>query len=671
MNLSYALRTRKNQRRKQKQLPIHPTLPPPLQMSHLGPGTDFFRYINGNWIRKAQVPPYISSYGISEEVEELIASKINLILQTCIRKSKEPLQSKHSDLEKYQHGIGLVAQSALHRGEQKHSVATVKKIVRNFDCLRTPEDIGASMGELAKYKIKGLFWIYGEYQTSKNTEYQINLGIGSVGLPDSSYYSGTGPGKTRTLIHYAKLLDELGEKFEIPNLRDSINIEKELSKMIHESVSDDKYETTGSALVKNFPDIPWGAFFESLGLEDWKTKTIFVDSKTWVNYVQELFRKMSLESWKLIFSLEVILHSIQYLPPPFDDLHFGFFRKELRGQSSKMPQDRLTINAIGDWMTPFLSRLYVENYISENLKKKAYSFAKEIQHSAYERMDQVDWLSSKSRDAAKEKIDKMRMTIAYPDSFRSLKMPHLQNHNFIENLFSLGSWRTEVEFNRLGELRKKQKDWDESVFAVNAYYFPTGNEIVVPSGSLEWPFYDETDQLLGFNYGGLGAILGHEMTHGFDEDGKEYDPDGIRKRWWSQADINAYVKKSEELIALFNKQKILGHRVNGSLTLSENIADLGGLAIALDALRVHLEKEKRTDQEKKEAYKQFFTAFAISWRIKEKKTKILQGLFVDRHAPAFLRVNLIVSQFQEWYDAFDIKEKDPMYIAPEKRIRIF
>ena len=667
MNPSYALKTRKNQRK----LPIRPTLPPPLQMSHLGPGTDFFRYINGNWIRKAQVPPYISSYGISEELEELIASKINSIIQSCIRKSNETLGPNKSDLEKYQHGIGLVAQSALDRSDQKHSVTTIKKILRNFDCLRNPEDIAASLGELAKYKIKGLIWIYGEYQNSKDTEYHLNLGVGSVGLPDSSYYSGTGPGKTRTLIHYGNLLDELGKKFEIPTLSESISIEKELSKMIHDSLSDDRYETTGSGLVKQFPDIPWEAFFNSLGLEDWKTKTIFVDSKTWIQYLQELFRNLSLENWRLLFSLEVILHSIQYLPPPFDDLHFRFFRKELRGQSSKMPQNRLTINAIGDWMTPFLSRLYVEKYVSEKLKKKAYEFAKEIQHSAYERMDEVDWLSSKSRAAAKEKIDKMIMTIAYPDSFRSLKMPDLQSHNFLQNLLNLGSWRTEVEFQRLGELRKKQKDWDESVFAVNAYYFPTGNEIVVPSGSLEWPFYDETDQLLGFNYGGLGAILGHEMTHGFDEDGKEYDPDGIRKRWWTQADTDAYTKKSEELIALFNKQKIFGHRVNGSLTLSENIADLGGLAIALDALRVRLEKEKRGDKEKKEAYKQFFTAFAISWRVKEKRAKILQGLFVDRHAPAFLRVNLIVSQFQEWYDAFDIKDSDPMYIEPEKRIRIF
>jgi predicted metalloendopeptidase len=617
------------------------------------------------------VPPYISSYGISEEVEELIASKIDGILKNCIKKSKEPVRDNESDIEQYQRGIGLVAQSALHPGEQKHSVDTVKQILKSFDCLRGPEDVARTMGELAKYKIKGLLWVYGEYQNNKGTEYHLNIGVGTVGLPDASYYLGTGPGKTRTLLHYAKLLDDVGKRFDLSRLRDCVAIEKQISEAIQNSLGDEKHETTGAGLARSFPDIPWAPLFEALGLEDWKTQTIFVDSKTWLYYLQELFRAMTLESWKLIFSLEVILHSLEYLPPPYDDLHFRFFRRELRGQTSKIPQNRLTIDAVGDWMTPFLSRLYVIHYVPEHLKEIASVFAKEIKNAAYERMDAVDWLSPKSREAAKKKIKKMITTVAYPDSFRSLKLPSLQSHNFIQNLLSLGAWRTGIEFHRLGELRSKQKDWDESVFAVNAYYFSTGNEIVIPSGSLEWPFYDESDRLLGFNYGGLGAILGHEMTHGFDEDGKEYDPDGFRKRWWGQADIRAYAKKAEDLITLFGKQKIFGYHVNGSLTLSENIADLGGLAISLDALRVRLEKERRSEQEKKEAYKQCFIAFAISWRIKEKRAKILQGLFVDRHAPAFLRVNLIVSQFQEWYDAFDIKESEPMYIEPEKRIRIF
>jgi putative endopeptidase len=161
------------------------------------------------------------------------------------------------------------------------------------------------------------------------------------------------------------------------------------------------------------------------------------------------------------------------------------------------------------------------------------------------------------------------------------------------------------------------------------------------------------------------------MTHAFDKEGKEYDPDGFPKKWWTPGDNRAYNKKTKSLIQLFSSQTILDHPVSGSLTLSENIADLGGMAIALDALRDTLDKKKVSEEESKKAYQQFFLSYAVSWRVKEKPEKTLQSLFLDHHAPPRLRVNLIVSQFDEWYNAFDITEKDPMYIPPEKRIRIF
>jgi putative endopeptidase len=240
----------------------------------------------------------------------------------------------------------------------------------------------------------------------------------------------------------------------------------------------------------------------------------------------------------------------------------------------------------------------------------------------------------------------------------------------LENLLQLGAWQTAYEISRLGEKRVNQKDWDEPVFAVNAYYYTQSNEMVIPLGSLYWPFYSSTAPL-GWNYGGLGCILAHESTHAFDKEGKEYDPDGFPKKWWTPSDNRAYNKKTKSLIQLFSSQKILDNAVSGSLTLSENIADLGGMAIALDALRKHLEQHKVSEEDCKKAYQQFFLSYAVSWRVKEKPEKTLQSLFLDHHAPPSLRVNLIVSQFDEWYKAFDILETDPMYIPPEKRIRIF
>jgi len=282
-------------------------------------------------------------------------------------------------------------------------------------------------------------------------------------------------------------------------------------------------------------------------------------------------------------------------------------------------------------------------------------------------METVEWLQPSTRDKAAKKIKAMRLSIAYPDEFAELKAPRLSKNNLIDNLIAMGEWRSDYELGRLGEHRDDQKDWDDPVYAVNGYYYSEANELVIPSGSLLEPFFSES-RPLGWNYGGVGAIIGHEMTHAFDEEGCEYDENGRKKKWWSPTDTRNYEKITRHLVKMFNEHSLMHHHIDGKLTLSENIADLGGLAIALDALNVRLQGEDADI--KKAAYKQFFTAYAVSWRIKERTKKQLQGLFMDKHAPTPLRVNLVVNQFQEWYDAFNISS-GLMFLPLDKRLRIF
>jgi putative endopeptidase len=270
----------------------------------------------------------------------------------------------------------------------------------------------------------------------------------------------------------------------------------------------------------------------------------------------------------------------------------------------------------------------------------------------------------------KEKVEKMILSIAYPDSFAVTPLPLVNPECLLETIFSLGIWKTDDDIRRLGTKRKQQKGWEDPIYAVNGYYYSEANELIIPAGSLLSPFYDESKPL-GWNYGGVGVVMGHEITHAFDEEGKEYDPAGHRKSWWLPQDKKNYEEKTKQIIKVYSSQRIFGKPVDGKSTLSENIADLGGLAIALDALNLELEKRKSSLEERKQAYRQFFISYAVSWRVKEKKEKQIHALLVDRHAPTPLRVNLIVNQFQEWYDAFDVKEGDPMFVDPKKRLQIF
>jgi putative endopeptidase len=630
-------------------------------------GSDFYKFVNGKWLRSVNVPPYISSYGISEELEQSIKKTLQQIIQRCIQKSKESLPEASYE-DSIEISLGNIALSALNPKVQKKSVKSLETLCLNLRCMRDSIDIARTMGELTKYKIPGMFWLYSQYENQNKTKYTYTIGVGKVGLPDLSYYKKTAPGKSKTLLKYANLLQTVGKMFDIENLSSVLPLEELLAGSIQKSFSEKTFEMKGSELAKEFPHIPFETLFMSIGLSEWKTEHFFVDSRNWMETIQKLFQFLPLDMWKLLFATEIILHFLPYLPPPFDDLHFQFFRNYLRGQTEKIPQKDLTVNLLQEWMSPFLSKLYVKYQDPSDTKRETGKFVKQLITATKDRLEETEWLQPTTRKKAVEKVEKMIPSIAYPDSFAKLTVPMTKPDNLVENLLTIGTWQTSYEISRLGEKRDEQKDWDEPIFAVNAYYYSQSNEIVIPLGSIYWPFYSHTAPL-GWNHGGLGCILAHEITHAFDKDGKEYDPDGFPKKWWTPSDNRAYNKRTKNLVQLFSQEKILDHPVSGSLTLSENIADLGGMAIALDALDKELEKNKEKD--KKKAYQQFFLSYAVSWRVKEKPEKVLQSLFLDYHAPPSLRVNLIVSQFDEWYEAFDITEKDPMYIPPEKRICIF
>jgi putative endopeptidase len=264
----------------------------------------------------------------------------------------------------------------------------------------------------------------------------------------------------------------------------------------------------------------------------------------------------------------------------------------------------------------------------------------------------------------------MNLGISHPETLPHIEFPNLITDNALKNVYLLNESRVNFYIQKVSEGAKPLDEiWEDPPYVVNAYYYNELNEFFLPAGTLQFPFYIQDKKKVGWNYGGLGAIIGHEMTHAFDEEGKKYISAGIKKDWWTRKDTLRYNKMTAALVTLFNKNKILGNPVDGSLTLSENLSDLGGLGIALDAL--HEELKGATDQEKNHQLREFFLSYAVSWRVKQRHRRILQNLFLDVHAPADLRVNNIVCHFQEWYDCFGVKTGNALYIPPEERIVIF
>jgi putative endopeptidase len=628
--------------------------------------SDFYQCVNRSWLRSVHVPPFKSAFGVSEEIEQVIEKQLFGIAW----ESQQIFRNSHST-KTISGLIGALVDSVVKTAVQPKNIHALQFHIGRLGCIESKENVAKVMGEFCRAKIGTLLRIDGTYLDAQDGKYCLQIRRGTIGLPDKLYYEDKSVGRLKTLDAYKQYLQNVSNRLGLPSLDAAIEAEKKLAPYIlMKRVSETEKVNHGSDLEDKYVHIPWNELFQAYGVKDWKRRVFEIESMEWLTILNLLFKEEDIQFWRTMFITELIHHCVPYLPPPFDDYHYEFYRKRLRGQAQKLPQKYLMLEVLADYATPFLSKLYKERYLTSRFRDTAQAFAKEIKTAAVHRLGSVEWLQPKTRKAAQEKVEAMLLSIAYPDSFAVAPLPQINPDCLIENILSLSIWKTEQDIHRLGTTRKDQKGWDDPIFAVNGYYYAENNELIIPAGSLLPPFYQESKPL-GWNYGGVGVIMGHEITHAFDEEGKEYDPRGYRKSWWTSEDKKKFADYTKDIIHVFSKQKILGHPVDGESTLSENIADLGGLAIALDALNLELEKRKASLGERKEAYRQFFISYAVSWRIKERPEKQIQGLLVDRHAPTPLRVNLIVNQFQEWYDAFDIKEGDPMYIDPKKRLQIF
>lgn len=642
---------------------------PPVQRT-TRPGDDFYKYVNGNWLHHVNIPTYRSSFGVSEEIELQIEKQIQKILDRAYsfsEKGKTPSNKYETMLDV----VGRFMLSAMRPSKQVNSIQYLLEGTRSLYCIKTSEDISSHFGIFNRYGIPTLINIGIFERKIPRPENYLVIGPGSLGLPDLSYYNATAPGKSRTLMAYVKLCREVSERLHIQDVSKAIHIESIIAPILHKAQSDSYVDMKGSELLKKYPDLDWNTLFEHYGLEgsSWKEKPIRVYSPRWFRFLQTAMKKWPSQTWSSLFTMEMILHALPCLPPPFDDLHFELFGKVLRGQAQKLPQTQLALNLARLILRIPLSYLYIHDFTEKGLKEEIVDFAETIRKHAIKRVEAMDWMEKNTKEIAKEKIKLMKFSISHQTAFPDIKLPDLITDNFLKNIYLLSEMNTESQIYLFSHSTESVDIWNDPPYTVNAYYYNETNEFILPAGSIKWPFYTEDKNCIGWKYGGLGAIIGHEITHAFDIYGKLYKPSGEKEQWWTRSDNTQYNKKTRELIELFDKGRIFKHPVDGYMTLSENISDLGGLSIALDSLKNEI--SHFSEAEKRSQLRDFFISYAISWRIKQRPKKAIQSLFLDVHAPAEYRVNFIVSHFDEWYDTFQVVTTDNLYIPPEERVKIF
>ena len=607
------------------------------------PGKDFYEYVNGDWLGKVLIPPHLNDMSVSGEVERCVSNVTKRILE-------ESSAGVFADIRS----------SCFHGGA--NSVEYLRDVLKGVDCMKSTADVFDALFTLCKRGVTGLFDIgtYAEPGADKTVRLFLS---GSICSLKRAYYS-----DTKIMYHYKALLHKLSGDFHIDGLEKIVPTERVFVEQFVRIGRNLRTRVKGSGLERKFPSIPWSRLFEIIGVPEWKKMILYYTDPSWIRFVGAKVRSVPIKYWKWYIARCYIIGSLAYLPAPYSDYNFEFFGKVLMGQKAKMPKEDLLVKVVHTHMMDDFSRVFWEKAGDPKLVAEVDEFAKTLVESAKERLETVDWLGYKTRRLAIKKVDNMMIQTVRPAEWTEVPRVVLDPRNLLKNIHTLGSRSLDILLGRLG---KEYTFWEEPLYAVNAFYFSSTNKMIIPYASCLPPFYFAGGDV-AWNYGSLGSVIGHELCHGFDEEGKEIDEDGEKKRWWTRKDNLHYNQRTRGLMKLFSHEKIHGKHVSGRDTLSENIADLGGLGIALQALKDALQNKGIVDPIKvKEEYKKFFVSFAVSWRTTLREKKIDRALATDPHSPPYLRVNLVVRQFDEWYFAFDVREGDAMYVKPEDRIRIF
>lgn len=632
---------------------------PPVDKT-IPPGDNFYLYVNRRWQRSVHIPSYAGSFGISEEIEE----KVRADLLATIHK----LPTSHP--------LALFKKSILNHHVQDNNVRDLRRFLQSFDCLRDREELGRQIGYLNRIQSRAPLTFTVNADTYRSSICRVHIYEATMGLPAKHYY--VAKPQNRTILHYGTVLKRAGELLDIDRLDDAVSIERSVLPVLSSADSlqnpiESYLPKTLAELCKEWKEIPWETLLLGWGMPTdlIRSSTFIVTNTKYLDHLNHMFRTYSMDLWRTWLRACVVLTFLEYLPPPFDNMHYELFQKRLRGSAQKMPQHRLMLITLQRFAPQALGRAFVEDHISERVKDEAMSMVRRLKTATVARIRGLSWMTAATKKTAVDKIRAMRFQVAYPSEWYSeFTGVTVDPERMFQNIVNLSVKDTVRMINTLGMGCGDRDTWQDGAFDVNAYYYPDQNRLVIPGGMLRSPFFD-LRRSVAWNYGGIGAAIGHEITHGFDADGKNFDVRGNYKEWWTAKDNDAYEEITKDLMDLYDGAEYLGGKVDGHLTLSENIADLGGMAIALQALHAYLKEHGDSPRETLEAYRDFFESYAISWRNKDRPKKAKQSLFLDVHAPAPLRVNNIVRQFREFYEAYGIKEGDAGWIPEKRRVQLW
>lgn len=634
------------------------------------PGADFYRYANGNWLKNNPIPASESRWGSFN----LVAERNNLVLRQIL---EDAAANKHAEPGSVKDKVGAFYRIFL--DTNKRESMGIKPISAELSAINKLANKQQLMELIANFHKKGIRCFFGFYvgQDLKNsTTYISYISQGGLGLPDRDFYFKTDSKSVFIREEYVKHINAMNTLYGFGSnqigesiLQFETSLAKNAMNRTERRNQEKQYNKRSlKQLMDNYPDVNLGYYFQLHKLP--KFDSLIVSQPAFFEALNEIIKTNSLDEIKLYLKWCLMNNSAAYLDKKIEAQNFHFYSTILTGTKDQKPLWKRGIAAANNVVGDLLGMLFVEKTFSPDSKKRVNSMVDDIVEAFKVRLNGLTWMSNETRQKALLKLASFNRKFGYPDKWKDYSGLEIKEDSYIENIYRANEFGFNDMVSNLGKPIDRNR-WGMTPQTVNAYYSPTLNEIVFPAAIMQPPFFDAmADDAV--NYGSIGAVIGHELTHGFDDQGAKYGADGNLKSWWTNEDKEKFEAKTKVLVNQFNNFYVSDSlHINGELTLGENIADLGGLTIAYEAYQMRLKKNPGNIINGFTPEQRFFIGFAQIWKNNVRPEALRQLILTDPHSPGEFRVIGTLSNMPQFYEAFGIKEGDKMYRKSEERANIW
>jgi putative endopeptidase len=654
---------------------ISQTLTPGINLSYIdstvNPRNDIYKFANGKWLNTQKIPDSDGSWGSFNEINERNVANLKALM-TYVSNDVKALSGTNNQKLRDFYLTAIDSAKA-----DKEGVKPISADLASIDAIKTKDDLFKITALLNKKNVGGMigFYVYSDFKNSNaNTCYLAQTGMG---LPDKDFYFEPQyeSVKKEYVEHIARMFECLGNYPESAkaNAETIIKIETELAKNSQNAVEQrdpqKQYNPfTKAELMKLTSNVNWDIYFTAIGIKT--PDNIVLNQPKFYEGLNTIINSVSIADWKVFLKWNLIQASAPYLSSKFANESFKFNGTVLAGKKEMKPRYKRVQGATDEALGEALGKLYVDKYFDDKSKKRVNEMVDNLIAAYRVRIESRDWMSKETKAQAQLKLDKVIKKLGFPDKWIDYSALTITKESYWKNVSTAREFQYKRMLDKIGKPVDRM-EWGMTPPTVNAYYNPTSNEIAFPAGIMQVPFFDvNADD--AFNYGVMGSIIGHELTHGFDDQGSQFDADGNLKMWWTESDYKNFTDKTKLIIEQFDAFVAIDTlHVNGELTQGENIADLGGLTMAYYAYQKSLNGKKSPVMAGFTGEQRFFIAWVQGWKSLMRDASLKQMIATNPHSPGNFRAVGPLSNMQEFYDAFGVKEGDGMYRPAAKRVNIW